>query len=236
MMNSFLTKVKGGLIVSCQALEGEPLHSSFIMSKMAKAALAGGAVGIRANSVEDIKAIQKEVKLPIIGIFKKEYPDSEVFITPTLKEVRAICKTGVSVVALDATSRKRPQNENLKEIIHSVKKEFKDILIMGDTASLNDVTFALQAGVDIIGTTLHGYTEETAGCNISDNDFAYLKEVLQKSTVPVIAEGKVDTPEKAKRVLELGVESVVVGGAITRPKEITERFIESIKQVKGEEI
>ncbi|WP_088815614.1 MULTISPECIES: N-acetylmannosamine-6-phosphate 2-epimerase [Listeria] len=236
MMNDFLQQVKGGLIVSCQALKGEPLYSSYIMSKMAQAALEGGAVGIRANTVSDIKAIQKEVDLPIIGIFKQDYPNSEVFITPTLKEARAICELGVAVLALDATTRKRPQSETLKDIIQVVKREFPDVLIMGDTASLQDVAFAEQAGVDIIGTTLHGYTQETAGCNISHNEFAYLKSVLSHTQLPVIAEGKIDTPEKAEKVLELGARAVVVGGAITRPKEITERFIASIKQVKGEEV
>lgn len=225
MRNQFLEQVKNGVIVSCQALPDEPLHSSFIMSKMAKAAKEGGAVGIRANSVVDIQAIQDTVDLPIIGIIKKVYDQSEVFITPTLKEIRAVCATNVEVVAIDATLRTRPDNMEISEIIKKIKKEYPDTLLMADTSCIEDVKAANESGFDIIGTTLHGYTLDTKGLDISDNDFEYLKKVLEVTTLPVIAEGKIDLPEKAKRVLELGCTSVVVGGAITRPKEIAERFV-----------
>lgn len=231
MSNQFFEKVKGGIIISCQALPEEPLHSSFIMSKMAKAAKEAGAVGIRANSIVDIQAIQDEVQLPMIGIIKKKYEHSEVFITPTLKEIRAVCATGVEVVAIDATLRQRPDEMELSEIVTQIKKDYPNTLLMADTSSLEDIQHAIEIGFDIVGTTLYGYTTETNGLNISDNDFSYLKKVLDIATVPVIAEGKIDTPEKANRVLELGCVSVVVGGAITRPKEIAERFVNAVKQV-----
>lgn len=231
MLNYFFEKVKGGIIVSCQALPEEPLHSSFIMSKMAKAAKEAGAVGIRANSIVDIQAIQDEVQLPMIGIIKNKYDHSDVFITPTLKEIRAVCATGVEVVAIDATLRQRPDDMELSEIVIEIKKDYPNVLLMADTSSLEDVQYAIKVGFDIVGTTLYGYTSETAGLNISDKDFSYLKNVLKIATVPVIAEGKIDTPEKAKRVLELGCISVVVGGAITRPKEIAERFVNAIKYI-----
>lgn len=230
MSNQFLEKVKGGIIVSCQALPEEPLHSSFIMSKMAKAAKAAGALGIRANSIVDIQAIQDEVQLPMIGIIKQEYDNSEVFITPTLKEIRAVCATGVEVVAIDATLRTRPDGMLLSEVVSQIKKEYPNTLLMADTSCLEDVQYAIKNGFDIIGTTLYGYTSDTRGFNISDNDFSYLKKVLEISMVPVIAEGKIDTPEKAKRALDLGCIAVVVGGAITRPKEIAERFVLAVKQ------
>ncbi len=209
MKEKVLESIKGGLIVSCQALETEPLHSSFIMSRMARAASETGAFGIRANSVVDIQAIKDTVNLPIIGIIKKDYSDSKVFITPTLKEVRRVCASGCEIVAMDATTRQRPNGEDLKEIISVIREEYPNILLMADTGSIEDVHYADKVGFDIIGTTLYGYTEQTAGCDISDNDFAHLKEVLETTTLPVIAEGKVDLPEKAKRVLELGFHAVV---------------------------
>ncbi|MBF2457124.1 N-acetylmannosamine-6-phosphate 2-epimerase [Listeria welshimeri] len=230
MNNSVKEKIKGGLVVSCQALSNEPLHSSFIMSKMALAAVQSGAVGIRANTTKDIKAIEEQVDVPIIGIFKNEHEGSEVFITPTYKEVKEICESGAQIVAMDATTRLRPHGEKLDEIIKTVRKEFPNILLMADTSSLEDVKYADALGFDFIGTTLYGYTEATTGKNISDNQFAYLKEVLKSTTTPIIAEGKIDTPEKAREVLALGCYSVVVGGAITRPQEITKRFINEMKK------
>lgn len=229
-----MEKIKGGLVVSCQALEDEPLHSAFIMSKMALAAVQGGAVGIRANTAKDIRAIQSEIDVPIIGIYKKDYDDPDVFITPTLKEVREICETGVEIVAMDATTRKRPHNEDLKDILSAIRKEFPNTLFMADTASIEDVYYADSLGFDLIGTTLYGYTEETANKNISDDDFSHLKEVLKSTKRPVIAEGKIDSPSKARQVLTLGCYAVVVGGAVTRPQEITTRFTNEIQKIQEE--
>ncbi|MGX7014460.1 N-acetylmannosamine-6-phosphate 2-epimerase [Vagococcus silagei] len=222
-------KINKGLIVSCQALEDEPLHSSFIMSRMARAAKEAGAIGIRANSVVDIQAIKDTVSLPIIGIIKEVYPDSDVFITPTLKEVRAVCATGVEIVAMDATTRVRPNGEKLAEIVATIKNEYPDTLLMADTASLEDVAYAEKLGFDFIGTTLYGYTESTRNANIADQNFEHLKAIIAQTTLPVIVEGKIDTPEKARKSLELGGFSVVCGGAITRPQEITKRFIDEIE-------
>lgn len=222
-----LKSLQGQLIVSCQALPHEPLHSSFIMSKMALAASMGGAKGIRANTVADIQEIRKEVDLPIIGIIKQEYGDHPVFITPTLKEVTALAEINVDIIAVDATRRVRPDGTTTVEFLQAIKEKFPNIPIMGDCADLEDVELAMQY-CDFIGTTLYGYTEYTKGCDISADDFAYLKQIITLSTKPVIAEGKVNTPEKAKQCLELGAWCVVVGGAITRPMEITERFISAM--------
>ncbi|MBC1491624.1 N-acetylmannosamine-6-phosphate 2-epimerase [Listeria booriae] len=228
MANSFLEQVRGKLIVSCQALPEEPLHSSFIMSRMAIAAVEGGAAGIRSNSVADIQAIREVVSVPVIGIIKEVYPDSPVFITPTIKEVIAACETGVGVVAMDGTNRKRPNGEDLATILQQAKSKFPDTLFMADIATVEEAAMAEQLGFDIVATTLHGYTEQTKGYNIAEANFQFLKEVLQATALPVIVEGKIDTPEKAKTALELGGTSVVVGGAITRPQEITARFISKL--------
>lgn len=226
--NKFLDAVKGSLIISCQALPDEPLHSSFIMSRMALAAKEAGAAGIRANSVVDIQAIQDEVDLPVIGLSKVDYPDSPVYITPTIKEMRAVAATGCPVVACDVTGQPRPHGEKLADIVATMHAEFPDTLLMADTDTLENVKAAEDLGFDIVGTTMHGYTPATKGANIADNDFEYLKAVLKTTTKPVIAEGKVDTPEKMKRCLDLGCHAVVVGGAITRPLQIAQGFVAAL--------
>ncbi|ATO45081.1 MULTISPECIES: N-acetylmannosamine-6-phosphate 2-epimerase [Lactobacillaceae] len=228
MKNTFLDQVKGSLIISCQALPDEPLHSSFIMSRMALAAKEAGAAGIRANSIVDIQAIQDEVDLPVIGLNKVDYPDSPVYITPTIKEMRAVAATGCAAVACDVTGQPRPNGEKLADIVATMRAEFPDTLLMADTDTLENVRLADELGFDIIGTTMHGYTPATKGANIADDDFAYLKAVLKTTSHPVIAEGKVDTPAKMKRCLDLGCHAVVVGGAITRPLQIAKNFIDAL--------
>ncbi|WP_054660080.1 N-acetylmannosamine-6-phosphate 2-epimerase [Secundilactobacillus kimchicus] len=230
MANTFMETVKGQLIISCQALPEEPLHSSFIMARMARAAKMAGAVALRANSVVDVQAIQDETGLPIIGIIKQNYADSKTFITPTIKEMRAIAATGVPVVATQVTGQRRPDNEQLATIVAQFRKEFPETLLMADTATLDNVREADDLGFDIIGTTMHGYTDDTQGLNIADNNFDYLKKVVKAAQHPVIAEGKIDTPAKAAEVLNLGVHAVVVGSAITRPLEIAKGFIAAVAE------
>ena len=140
MTQSILEKLKGGLVVSCQALENEPLHSSYIMSRMAYAAYLGGAVGIRANTIEDIIEIKKVVDLPIIGIIKAEYEDSQVYITPTLKEVQALVECGVDIIAVDATDRIRPDGKSLDEFFKEVRELYKDQLFMADCSNYEEGT------------------------------------------------------------------------------------------------
>ncbi|PAV30822.1 N-acetylmannosamine-6-phosphate 2-epimerase [Virgibacillus profundi] len=220
-----LEKVKGNLIVSCQALPDEPLHSSFIMSKMALAAMEGGAKGIRANSKEDIIEIKKEVDLPLVGIVKRDYEDSSVFITATYQEIDELIESGCEMIAMDATMRKRPDNIELTELVSYTREKNSTIQLMADIATLDDAVQAEQLGFDCISTTLHGYTEETNGKKLFHEDFRFLKDVLENVNIPVIAEGNVITPEMYKRCMELGAYSCVVGGAITRPKDITKRFV-----------
>ena len=224
-----LDKVKGGLIVSCQALPEEPLHSSFIMGRMALAADQGGAVGIRANTASDIHEIEKNTKLPIIGIVKRDYEGTPIYITPTMKEIEELAETSCAMIALDATDRVRCQGQKLEEFIKEARTLVPDKLLMADIATLDEAIRAEQLGFDCVSTTLMGYTEQSQGHNIADNDFERLKEILKAVQIPVIAEGHVDTPAKARRCIEIGAHAVVSGGAITRPQLITKAFVEAMR-------
>ena len=222
-------QIHGHLIVSCQALEDEPLHSSFIMSKMALAAYQGGAKGIRANSVEDIKEIKKAVDLPIIGIIKRNYDNSDVYITPTYQEVDDLVQVGCDIIALDATKSMRPNHMSLDDFFKTIKEKYPSQLFMADCSTIDEAIHADEIGFDFIGTTLVGYTKQSQNDHIEENDFEILRKILKNVKHPVIAEGNIDTPQKAKRVLELGCYSVVVGSIITRPQVITKRFTDEIE-------
>lgn len=223
-----LEHIKGKLVVSCQALENEPLHSPFIMAKMALAAAEGGASAIRANSVVDIQAIRQQVALPVIGLLKRDYPDSEVFITPTLREVDELMAAAPEMIALDATQRPRPGGKTLAQLVAGIRARWPALLLMADIASVEEAVIAEALGFDCVGTTLYGYTAQTKGHMLPEQDFALLKMVLAAVTIPVIAEGNVDTPARAARCLALGAHAVVVGGAITRPQQITRRFCDAL--------
>ena len=215
------------LIVSCQALPEEPLHSPFIMSRMAYAAMAGGAKGIRANSVEDIKEIKKTVDLPIIGIIKKVYEGSDVFITPTQSEIELLYQEGVDIIALDATKRIRPDGKTISEVFPVIRETYKEQVFMADCSTYEEAKKAYELGFDCIGTTLSGYTEYTRENKLPD--YKLLEKLIQDFDIPVIAEGGIGTPDELKRVFEIGVHAAVVGTAITRPMEITKRFMKAIQ-------
>lgn len=224
-----LTQIKGGLIVSCQALEHEPLHSSFIMGRMARAAAAGGAAGIRANTAADIQEIAQNTTLPIIGIVKRDYPHSPIYITPTLHEIEELNTSPCAMIALDATDRPRPQHQPLADFVKQARAAAPGKLLMADIATLDEAINAEKLGFDCVSTTMIGYTAQSEGHTLSEDDFAPLKAILAALHIPVIAEGRVDTPEKARRCLDLGVHAVVVGGAITRPQQITKTFTDAIR-------
>lgn len=226
-MKEIFNQIKGKLIVSCQALEDEPLYSSFIMGKMALAATQAGAGGIRANTISDIKEIKKNTNLPIIGIIKRNYGNCNVYITPTIKEVDELVEEGVDIIAIDSTRRQRPDNVELECFVKNIKEKYPNQIVMGDISNVDEAVYSEKIGIDIVSTTLCGYTDYTKG----DNPLNTLQEVLKAVKIPVIAEGNLDTPEKAKKSIQMGALAVVVGGAITRPKQIAEKFIKAIESI-----
>lgn len=228
-MNEKVEALKGKLIVSCQALPYEPLHSSFIMGRMALAAMQGGAKGIRANTKEDIAEIKKNVDLPIIGIVKRDYVDSEIYITPTMKEIRELMEVKPDIIALDATDRLRPEGKTLDEFFHEIKQAYPQQLLMADCATFEECVHADELGFDFIGTTMVGYTPASKGLKIDADDFKILRDVLKTVKHRVICEGNIDSPEKARHVLDLGAYCVVVGSSITRPQLITKKYAQAIE-------
>lgn len=228
-MRECVEQLNGRLVVSCQALPHEPLHSSFIMGRMALAAKQGGARGIRANTREDIREIQSQVDLPVIGIVKRDYEDSRVYITPTMKEIEELLEVKPEIIALDATGALRPGNLTLDDFFHQIKERCPDQLLMADCSTIEEAVHADELGFDFIGTTMVGYTPQSKGDQIEANDFQIIREILAKVKHRVIAEGNINTPEKAKRVIELGAFCVVVGSSITRPQLITKAFAERLE-------
>ncbi len=217
--------------MSCQALPEEPLHSSFIMGRMALAACQGGAAGIRANTREDILEIKSQVDLPVIGIVKRDYEGSDVYITPTIAEVDELARLKSmtpEIIAVDATGRLRPGGVTLPDFYRQIRKKYPGQLLMADCSTVEEALFADRLGFDFIGTTMVGYTPESRHLKIEDNDFEILREIVAKARHRVIAEGNIDTPAKARRVIELGAYCVVVGSVITRPQFITKRFSEAL--------
>ncbi|MEG0712295.1 MAG: N-acetylmannosamine-6-phosphate 2-epimerase [Niameybacter sp.] len=227
MNESILDQVKGGLIVSCQALEHEPLYSSHIMARMAYAAKLGGAVGIRANTVVDINEIKKVVNLPIIGIIKQQYGECNVYNTPTLKEVDQLVDCGVEIIAIDATKRTRPDGKTLDECFKEVRMKYPDQLFMADCSTYEEGIHAAEIGFDFIGTTMHGYTDYTQGATLPNFDL--IGDLVRDCGKPVIAEGGIWSPEDLKKAIETGALTAVVGTAITRPMDITKRYVEALK-------
>lgn len=220
-----LEKIKGKLIVSCQALPDEPLHSSLIMSKMAIAAQMGGASGIRAQSKADIDAIKEVCDLPMIGIIKRNYSDSEVYITATKKEVAELLTTKCEMIALDATKRVRPNNEKVEDLVQMIHEHGR--FAMADCSTFEECMEAERIGFDVVSSTLCGYTDYSK--LIDGPNFELIERCVKNLKVPFIAEGKINTPEELAKALELGAYCAVVGGAITRPQQITARFAKVIK-------
>lgn len=217
-----------GLIVSCQAVKGEPLYGLGIMKYMARAAVQGGAVGIRANYVSDILDIRSEVDVPIIAIIKAEYHDSEVYITPTKKEADDLIDCGAKVIALDATLRRRPGGITLEELVRYIRSKAPDVEIMADCSDFDEAANAVRLGFDYVGTTLRGYTSYTKGVQLPDVEFIG-RLVESFPDTKIIAEGGIWERGQLEKVWEKGVYAVVIGSAITRPKDITKRFAEVIK-------
>jgi N-acylglucosamine-6-phosphate 2-epimerase len=215
-------RLQGGLIVSCQALDDEPLHGSIHMAAMALAAAQSGAAGIRANSPEDIASIRNAVKLPIIGIYKIDIPGYAVRITPTEDSAILVARAGADIIAIDATIRPNPDGLNLKERIRLIH-ERTNCPVMADISTFEEGLAAEEAGTDLVSTTLSGYTVDSPTQEAPD--FELLHNLVDELDVPVVAEGRIATPEQAAQAISLGAFAVVVGSAITRPQWITAQFV-----------
>jgi N-acylglucosamine-6-phosphate 2-epimerase len=228
-MNLNNTHIPSGLIVSCQAYAGEPLFGGHIMAAMVRAAGEGGAIAIRANSPADIAAIRSATPLPIIGLYKRMTPGSDVYITPTRESAAAIARAGCDVIAIDATPRPRDTGVTLAELVTYIHDELGKP-IMADCSCADDALLAESLGSDYIGTTLAGYTAHGRPA-IDGPDLELVHELVGRLHTPIIAEGRFHTPEQAAQALALGAHAVCIGGAITRPQDITRRYVQALNRV-----
>lgn len=222
-----LNRLRGGLVVSCQARENNPLHGPLFMAAMAQAAMLGGAAGIRADGETDIPAIRAAIgpDVPIMGIFKVKQPDGSLFITPTAESARKVIAAGALLVALDGTLRPRPGGESLRDVVAAIHEAGGAAL--ADIGTMEHARYALESGVDAVGTTMSGYTPDSP--KQPGPDFALLEQLVKESDKPVFAEGRIWTREEARQAIDLGASFVVVGTAITNPQAITARFVEAIR-------
>lgn len=219
-----LTSLRGGLVVSCQAREDNPLHGPGFMAVMAEAAVQAGARGIRANGVEDVAAIRQRVDVPVVAINKLKLPTGEVFITPSCQSARDVIAVGAKLVALDATSRPRPGGASLAAVIRCITE--CGAAALADVSTLAEGVRAVDLGAAAVGTTLSGYTSYSV--QQQEPDFRLVEALARAVRVPVFAEGRIWSPEQAVQALECGASFVVVGTAITNPRAITERYVRTM--------
>lgn len=218
-----IESLRGGLVVSCQAYPGEPLRDARAMALIAQSSAAGGAVGIRAQGLDDVRLIHETVHLPQIGLWK--VGSSGVFITPTLEHALAVVAAGAEIVAIDGTQRPRPDGLSLAQTIEAIHVR-TGALVMADSSSLDDGIAAQDAGADIVGTTLSGYTDE--GRKNHGPDLDLVARLADRLSLPVFAEGRIQTPAQASAAIDAGAYAVVVGTAITHPASITSWFAAAI--------
>jgi len=227
-MNRAHTLLPRGLIVSCQAEEGSPFNAPEFIVAFARAAELGGAVGVRVRDAANIRAVKRATTLPIIGITKSQFPGGAILVTPDFPDIEAIMQAGADIVALDATKRSRPNGLDGPSMIREVRKRF-NIPLMADIATVEEGLAAAEAGAELVGTTLSGYTDSTTNARKDVPDFELIEHLAEKLPGQVIAEGRIRTPEQASFALKLGAYAVVVGTAITRPVEIVKRFASASK-------
>lgn len=222
-------QLKGKIIVSCQAVPGEPLYveEKSIMYLMARAAKQAGTPAIRTSSIRDVIAIKEETGLPVIGLIKIKYEGFESYITPTMKEVDELAAAGSDVIAFDCTAQKRGDGKTIDEFIAEVRKKYPDAILMADISTYEEGINAWRLGVDMVGTTMSGYTAHSP--KTDGPDYELVRRLSAEVDIPVIGEGRVHSPEQAVEMLNAGAFAVVVGGAITRPLEIAQRFIKAVE-------
>ncbi len=222
-------KIKGKIIVSCQAVPGEPLYveEKSIMYLMARAAKQAGTPAIRTSSIRDVVTIKEETGLPVIGLVKVQYEGFESYITPTMKEVDDLAEAGSDIIALDCTNQKRGDGKTVSEFITEVREKYPEAILMADISTYEEGVNAWKLGMDLVGTTMSGYTGYTQ--KTDGPDYELVRKLSETIDVPVIGEGRVHSPEQAVKMLETGAFAVVVGGAITRPLEIAQRFMKAVE-------
>lgn len=226
-MIDILNLLKGGMIVSCQAEGLDPFNTKpEYMALFARAAVMGGAVGIRTEGIEKLKAIKKTVDVPIIGLVKSKFEDGTVKITGSFSDVENLIAAGSDIIAIDGTFRKRDGLSG-PEFIKQVKEKY-NCLVLADIAELNEAIACYKEGADCISTTLNGYTPNTSDENCKGPNFNLLKNILQVVDIPVFAEGRYNNPTDAGKAMDLGAYAVITGTAITRPRIITKWFVEEI--------
>ncbi len=223
-MNPILERLRGGLIVSCQAYPGEPMLDPRTMTQIALAAVEGGAVGIRGKGLDDLRAMHAALDVPLIGLVKVGHDG--VFITPTLADCLEVAATGAGIVALDGTRRPRPDGLSLAATISGLKDAHPDVLVMADCGSLADTEAAVAAGADVLGTTLAGYTGERP--KTEGPDWEVVDQIVALEALPVLVEGRVHSPEQAAEAMRRGAFAVVVGTAITHPTTLTRWFADAV--------
>ena len=223
---AILESFKGGLIVSCQVQHDDPIYTDDMVVKMAEAAKWAGAVGIRANSPEQIKAIKAKVDLPMVGLYKIWHDDSDVFITPTLESAKQVWEAGAEILALDCTAQTTHEGSQAWDLIKEVKKAIPEAIIFADVSTYEEARRAIENGADIVAPTLYGYTKETQ--HIEEPNMREFAKMCRdfKDEAYVMMEGHIYTPEDAMKCIFLGAHSVVVGSAITRPHLTAKRFVD----------
>lgn len=230
-MNKLFDSLKKGLIVSCQAENDDPFNKSEYVTLFAKAAIMGGAVGIRTEGFEKTKMIKENVNVPVVGLIKSYFEDGFVRITGSFKDVELLLETKCDIIAIDGTFRER-EGLSGPDFIEKVKSKYKNIVVMADISTYSDALACIKAGADCISTTLSGYTPQTLQKAKDDlPDFALIEELKKVSIVPIFAEGRFNTPDLAAEAIKLGAWSVVVGTAITRPRVVTGWYVNKIKSV-----
>lgn len=222
-MNKTIKDWRGGLIVSCQAPSGSPINKPEFIAALAETAERNGAVGVRIDSPENVSAVKKRVKIPVLGIYKIVSDSSDVYITPTFAAAKHIIEAGADIIAVDATRRPRPDGEKLENIVSRVREEF-DQPIMADVALFDEGLHAAETlGVNVVSTTLSGYTPETK--HLIKPDFQLVERLAAKLTIPIVCEGRLRSTDDVRRAFDCGAFAVVVGGAITGIDLLVEKFV-----------